>query len=224
MRALILISLVACTGEKAAESTGESVFDQGDDPVSESGCPADVPEDYLFLWDCENAEGCSSKLYRYAIGESDASGNISLTEQWFLFNGPDDYCIDTFQIEGEWLDVTPETFDCSSCEGVYEVQWELTESQCGIMWSSLFGDQEPNPEDPQTYSGYLLLDTHTAFRMRNEDYGVLVKAAPGGNDYGRGTAIPTDPNAVGPDETDPNAGEQQAEEYEWTTQPGICLQ
>ena len=199
--------------EELQEDDDTNVDDTADD--SAAGCPSEVPEDYQFLWDCDNAEGCSGKVYRYATGVSTSNGSLTAEEQWFVFEGPGAYCVDRFEISGQASTYDPTTFNCSQCEEIYEVTWRLVDSQCGWNWSSTFADQE---SDEQVYRGYLMFDTHDAFGNRNPDNAMLVIGAPtnGGSyapmpDYGRGTATPT-----GSEDGPP-------EDYEWAS-GGDCYQ
>ena len=205
----LLAGLVACGEEKESETTN-TVFDQegeNEDNVDGSGCPSVVPEEYVYLWDCENAEGCNGKLYRQAEGESFDDGSFELTERWFLFNGPGDYCVDTFQIRGQYDSREPSTFGCQSCEVMYEVYWTMTDFQCEVLWSPFFAEQEPADPERQEYYGYISLDTHGGWDIRSPE--MLVVASPvNGNqyapntNYARGTADPTDPNATPFEEAD----------------------
>ena len=218
-----------------------SLYDQESndtDNVDGSGCPADVPEEYRYLWDCENEEGCAAKLYRYGVGASFDDGSFQVTEQWFSFEGPGAYCVDTFQIMGEWDSREPATFGGSSSEELFEITWEMVESQCQVLWSPLFADQEADNPDTQTYGGFMMFDTHTAWALRNEDYGALLIAAPvNGNqyapnhNYAEGTVTPTGEHEApgGQDDAgqwcceDTLAGEFQPAEYVWAN-GGDCLQ
>lgn len=241
---LSLCSLVACGGEKeSSDEAGNSVFDDnaGDtDNVDGSGCPADVPEEYRYLWDCENEEGCAAKLYRYGVGESFSDESFVITEQWFSFEGPGSYCIDTFEITGEWDSREPGTFGGAGSEELFGITWTMVDSQCQVIWSPLFADQEADDPATQEYGGFMMFDTHTAFGMRNPDppYKALVIAAPvNGNqyapnqNYAEGTVIPTGEHEA-PGAQDENgdwccvdelAGTFQPAEYIWTNS-GDCLQ
>lgn len=228
---ITVAALTACGEDKDSTNTGDAVFDQETDNTDNadgSGCPSVVPEQYWFLWDCENSEGCNGKLYRYGEGESFEDGSFEVTEQWFVFNGPGDYCVDTFSITGQWDDREPSTYGCASCEGMYEVYWEIQESQCGVLWSPFFADQAAETPDGQEYYGYILLDTHGGWDIRNEE--MLVTASPvNGNqyapnfNYARGTATPTYEGATPVGEADPMKEEQQPAEYKWAN-TGDCLQ
>jgi len=229
---LLSLFSIGCSSEKeTGEEEGNSVFDNNDtDGNPSSGCPSDVPEEYKYLWDCENAEGCSGKLYRYGVGSSDEDGNITVTEKWFMFEGPDTYCVDTFEITGSWSPLEPEARGCATCESIYEIDWVMQDAQCGVLWSPMFADQEASAPESQNYGGFLLFDTHGGWDIRNEDYGMLVTGtpvngssyAPNAN-YARGTAIPTYEGATPPEEPDPLIDEQQAADYVWANS-GDCLQ
>lgn len=226
----LFTGLVACGDEKESETTN-TVFDQegeNEDNVDGSGCPSVVPEEYRFLWDCENSEGCNGKLYRQAEGESFEDGSFELTERWFLFNGPSDYCVDTFNIVGQYDSREPSTFGCQSCEVMYEVYWMMTDFQCEVLWSPFFAEQEPSDPERQEYYGFISLDTHGGWDIRSPE--MLVVASPvNGNqyapntNYARGTADPTDPNATPFEEADPMIGEHQPSVLEWSNS-GDCLQ
>ena len=225
--------LIACGTDKETEEEDDTnaLFDNSDsDGNPESGCPSDVPEDYQYLWDCENAEGCAGKLYRYGVGSSDENGDIQVTEKWFMFEGPGAYCVDTFEITGSWSSLEPEARGCATCESIYEIEWVMQDSQCGVLWSPLFADQEASAAETQAYDGFILFDTHGGWDIRNEDYGMLVTGtaingnsySPNGN-YARGSAVPTYEGATLPEEVDPLIEEQQAADYIWANS-GDCLQ
>jgi hypothetical protein len=189
--------VAGCTDEKASDeddSPGSLFEDDTAEPTeSDSACPPEVPEEYQYLWDCE-ANSCDGSLvYHRGVGSSTADGGFSVTEQWFVFDG-NSSCIDTFEIVGSASDYNPSNFNCSNCEEIFEIHWNLVESQCNWNWSSTFADQE---SEEQSYYGFLMFDTHNAFGDRNPDDAVLVLGAPvnGGSyapfgDYGRGTAVP----------------------------------
>ncbi len=225
------IGLVACGEEKESETTN-TVFNQegeNEDNVDNSGCPSVVPEEYQFLWDCENAtDDCSAKLYRHGIGESFEDGSFEMTENWYLFNGPSDYCVDTFKIVGQYDSREPSTFGCVSCESMYEVYWMMEESQCEVLWSPLFAEQEANDPAMQEYYGFIMMDTHGGWDIRYEE--MLAVAAPVNgnqytvnNNYGRGVATPTDPDAAPAGEADPMIDDYQPASFVWTN-TGDCLQ
>ena len=236
-----LLSTFACTTDKDSDTGENSVFDQNNndtDNVDGSGCPEVVPEQYRFVWDCENSEGCAAKLYRYGVGESFADGSFQVTEQWFSFEGPGTYCVDTFSITGEWDAREPATFGGGTAEELFEITWEMADSQCGLIWSPMFADQEADDPVTQTYGGFMMFDTHNAWSVRNEDYEMLLIAAPvNGNEYApnsnyaRGTVTPTDPDHAEPAHQedgnwcceDPLSGTFQAAEYVWANS-GDCLQ
>jgi hypothetical protein len=212
---------MACNYTLVKKDELEDLQQDSDDTIQdtalddEAGCPPEVPTDYQYLWDCENSEGCSAKVYRYATGLSTSDGTLTASEQWFVFEGPGLYCIDKFEINGTASDYDPTTFNCSQCEEIYQVTWRLVDGQCGWNWSSTFADQE---SAEQVYQGYIMFDTHDAFGNRNPDNAMLVIGAPtNGNgyapmpDYGRGTAIPS-----GSDDGPP-------EDYEWASN-GDCYQ
>ena len=226
------LSLAAC-GDKSEDDEGDEDDDgddtggddggegSGDDGGSSTGCPDEVPEEYRFIWDCQ-ADTCDGPmLYRYGVGASDDSGEVAVVEQWFLFNGGSDYCVDTFEVEGDWSPIDPTTFNCSQCERTFEVSWDHTGQDCGVIWGGIFFGQDGQSE-AAPYDGFLMFDTHTAFGDRNEDNGALVVGAPvlGGAyfpqpDWARGTATP--------DGTDPEEPEEYvAEDYVYVNS-GSCL-
>jgi hypothetical protein len=222
MKKWLLLFSLAIGCEKADKETtpqGPSVFDNNDTGGNpESGCPSDVPEKYQYLWDCENEQpgpngACSSKLYRYGVGESTQSGDFTITEKWFSFTGANDYCVDTFQITGNWSTLTPETGGCSTCESIYEVQWTIQDAQCGVMWDPFFADQPSSSPEEMHYTGYLTFDTHEIWALVNEDYGALVISKPTGgtanSNYAFANATPTyDPTSDGKD----NDGDGETDE------------
>ena len=228
---LLTTGMLACGEDKDSETTN-TVFDQegeNEDNVDGSGCPSIVPEEFQFLWDCENTQDdCSGKLYRHAVGESFEDGSFELTEQWYLFNGPGEYCVDTFNIVGQYDSREPSTFGCISCESMYEIYWMMTDSQCEVIWSPLFADQEASNPANQEYYGFVMLDTHGGWDLRYEE--MLVIAAPvngsqyaPNNNYARGTATPTAADATPAGEADPLIDEHQPALYEWSN-AGDCLQ
>lgn len=239
-----MLNFVACNadGDKESDSDENSVFGQNEDDtdnVDGSGCPDIVPEEYRFNWDCENAEECSAKLYRYGVGESFADGSFQVTEQWFKFEGPGAYCVDTFYITGEWDSREPATFGGGTAEELFEITWEMADSQCEVIWSPMFADQEADDPVTQTYGGFMMFDTHNPWNLRNEEYRMLLIAAPvngsqytPNSNYAQGTVTPTDPDhalAMSEDAAgdwcceDPLAGTFQPSEYVWTNS-GDCLQ
>lgn len=239
---LSLCSLIACGSEKETDDDENAVFDENSDDtdnVDGSGCPEIVPEEYRYLWNCENEGDCSATLYRYGVGESFDDGSFQVTEKWFSFDGPGSYCVDTFQIMGEWDSREPATFGGSTAEELFDITWEMTDSQCQVIWSPLFADQEADDPNTQTYGGFMMFDTHTSWELRNPDYGALLIAAPvNGNQYAtnfnyaeNATVTPTgDHEAPGAQDEndqwcceDTLAGEFQPAEYVWTN-GGDCLQ
>lgn len=212
------LSLAACGDKDDSEDDDGGGDDSGDDGGGEgggegsgddggttTGCPDEVPEAYRYIWDCQ-AETCDGPmLYRYGVGSSDASGEIAVVEQWFLFSGGGESCIDTFEVEGDVSPIDPTTFNCSQCEETYEVSWDHSGQDCGVIWGGIFFGQDGQSEEAP-YDGFLMFDTHTAFGDRNEGDGALVVGAPvlGGSyypkpDWARGTATPTG-SADGPPE------------------------
>ena len=213
----VFLSLFAC-GDKQSDSA-----DNGGS-VNNSNCPDEVPEELRYTWDCLNEDCGGSTLYRLGSGASIANGTISLTEQWFMFDGVQP-CIDTFEITGVESDTNPELFGCSGCERIFEVQWTLTDMQCNINWGSTFAEQE---SEEQVYVGYLLLDTHhrvsfdeTVPFERYEDNLVVISAAPVNiaqnayssiPDYAAGVATPSGEDGIG-----------VPEEYSYSSN-GTCYQ
>ena len=70
-------------------------------------------------------------MYRVGSGVAIDNGNLSMTEQWFVFDGIQ-HCIDTFEITGVESDTNPDVFGCSGCERIFEVTWTLTDMQCNL--------------------------------------------------------------------------------------------
>jgi hypothetical protein len=198
----LFMSLFAC-GDKVSDSAESGV------EVNNSNCPNEVPEDLRYTWDCQNVDCGGSTVYRLGSGASIADGTISMTEQWFVFDGIQP-CIDTFEISGIESDTNPDVFGCSGCERIFEVTWTLTDMQCNWNWSSTFADQE---SEDQIYIGYLLLDTHHRVSFdedvpfeRYEDNLVVISAAPVNMaegvyasiaDYGNGIATPSGEDGIG---------------------------
>lgn len=229
------LGLAAC-GDKADEDEDEEGSDDtggddgggegsgegsGDDGGTTTGCPDEVPEEYRYIWDCEAASCDGPMLYRYGVGSSDASGELAVVEQWFMFNGGGDSCIDTFEIEGDWSEIDPTTFNCSECERAFEVSWEQTSQDCGVIWGAIFYGEDGQSEEAP-YDGFLMFDTHSPFGNRNPDEAALVVAAPvlGGSyypkpDWARGTASPT--------ATDPESGDEYVSEDFVYVNSGSCL-
>ena len=104
----------------------------------------------------------------------------------------------------------------------------MTDLQCEVVWSPFFADQESSDSQYQEYYGFISLNTHDGWDIREPE--MFVAAAPvNGNqyapnpNYARGTADPTDPNATPFEESDPMIGEHQPAIYEWSNS-GDCLQ
>jgi len=219
MRLAVLISLglvVSCSSKgdddddddddasAEGDDTGGSIFPD-DSGSSDDGCPDEVPEEYQYLWDCENNSCDGYLVYHHAVGESTES-DITAVEEWFVFSGGGEWCKDTFEITGDVSQINPETYSCSQCEEIFEVNWTLTESNCGWSWGTTFNDED---NDNQKYYGFLMFDTHNAFGDRNPDDAMLVIGAPVNlskstysllSDYARGTATPTGSNDGPPED------------------------
>ncbi len=226
---LPLCSLLLACGDKSDEEatggTGDDTGSTSDDGGGEGGgdgsdapCPPEVPEEYQYVWDCK-ANTCDggSVMYHRGYGTSEADGSVTFTEDWYMFNPDGTYCMDSFAIAGDAVDIDPATFNCTSCEEIYEVRWEMSSGNtCGLVWGALFVDDEETVEGP--FDGYLMFDTHSAFGDRNEDNKMLVFSAMvsgryyfPNSDYGRGTANPSS-STDGP-----------PQDYEWTS-AAMCLQ
>lgn len=225
--ALPLTLTVACGGDKEADADSGGEADGAESSGGDAGdggaeggaapCPDIVPEEYRFIWDCAlNSCPGGPLIYNYATGESDASGALTVAEQWFVFSAGE-ACVDTFEITGQLSDLDPNELRCSGCEVVYEVEWTMaTGNSCGLAWGGLFIDDNDNVEGP--YSGYLMFDTHTAFGDRNPENAALVVGSPVEGrtaflnpNWGRGTATPAAADqAAGPPES-----------YAWTN-GGLC--
>ena len=216
-----MLFFLACGDKQSDTAAGDTAGAS----VNNSNCPDEVPEDYRYTWDCLSTDCDGSMVYRSATGASISDGSISLTENWFVFDGASP-CIDTFQIEGNAVDMNPDIFGCPSCERVFEVYWTLTESQCGLNWTNTFAEQE---SEDQIYFGYLLLDTHQRVSFdedvpleRYEDNSIIISGAPVNQavgtynpipDYALGTAVPnTADDGIG-----------APEDYVWASR-GDCYQ
>ncbi|MBM76698.1 MAG: hypothetical protein CMK59_14925 [Proteobacteria bacterium] len=186
---MLLVLFLACDKYKIVKV--DEIQDSASTEVDDGACPETVPEEYRYIWDCANDSCGGAMVYRNAVGESLADGSISVVEDWFVFDG-ETPCVDRFEITGAITDINPEVFNCSTCEEVFEIQWNLVDATCGWNWKTSFADQEEPP-----YNGYLLLDTHNSFGQRNPDDAMRVLAAPinNQNQYqileSRGTATPT---------------------------------
>ena len=220
----LLAGLSACSGDdKGSDGTDSggsegSAGDGGGDDGGTDGspCPEEVPEEYQYLWDCAAAtcDGGVFAVHR-GVGSTNESGLLSTTEQWFLFWSEDEYCIEEFELGGPTSSYDPSSFNCSGCEEIYQVEWEMTsDNACGLAWGGVFIDDTDNSDGP--FSGFLMFDTHNAFGGRNEDNKMLVvSAAVSGSsyypnaDYGRGTAFPSS-EVDGP-----------PQDYEWASN-GSC--
>lgn len=184
-------------------------------------CPSDVPAEYRDSWDCQ-ASTCGDggvMLYHAGVGASDAGMSLDVLETWYLFwqeGGSPTHCTDSLQISGEESSYSPDTFECDSCELIFDVSWTVqSDNGCGIPWGSLFIDDPGDTSGP--FQGVIMLDTHTAFGDRNADDAVIVYGAAfdesyyyKDNDYGRGTATPT------------SAADGPPEDYSWASSGG-CL-
>ena len=215
--ALLLPFAMACSGHTSDKAEDTSSDDTGDTSTLPP-CPDEVPEAYRDLWDC-SATSCDGgpMVYHTATGTSDDAGAITVTEQWFVFDSREDYCVETFEITGQASSYDPATFKCSQCEEIYEITWEMSSGNaCGLIWGKVFIDDKDNTDGP--FSGYVMFDTHNSFGDRNPDDAMLVISAPvDGNhyypdfNYGRGTASPTS-GVDGPPES-----------YDWVSN-GACWQ
>jgi hypothetical protein len=215
--------LAACGGEKGEEggaaggsdtaADGASDGGDGGGDGSSSGCPDEVPEQYRNVWDCDVNTCDGTLFYHIGSGTSTADGQITLTEQWFMFTGPGEWCTDTFEMTGTLSDYDPATFNCSECEEVWQIRYELTTgNSCSLIWGSLFYGDDGKELEEGPERGFMLFETHNAFGSRNEDNGMLVISAPILGDYyypdinyGRGTATPS---------TDTDGPPQ---DYEWVS-------
>ncbi len=203
---ILCLILVGCgDGKEDDTDDGNSVFSETTDSgeiASDSDCPSDVPEQYQYSWDCL-ASSCPGGwlMYRNGIGESTADGRLAVEEKYYIFTTTQS-CVDTFSVAGIHSDYNPSNFNCSNCEEIFEIYWQLTDSQCkdtmGWTWKSTFGDQESATDE---YYGYLMFDTHNAFGDRNPENNILaigaaVDSAEGSYspmmDYARGSATPTE--------------------------------
>ena len=208
---MVFLSL-GCGVQLADEKNNtDSGVEEDTDPVVEnlSDCPDVVPEQYRYVWDCQNANCNGSMVYRYGVGSTSSDQSISIEEKWFIFEGGGNYVIDTFQLEGELSEINESTFGLANLEENYEIWWEMSEQQSNWNWSKTFAEQE---NEEQRYYGYILIDTHTTLTQeRNPENAVMVSAAPVNqtpdgafydliNDYARGTATPL---------------EEEGEEYQW---------
>ena len=219
---LVFLSFIACSDKQT-----DSGFVDGEE-VNNSNCPNAVPEEFRYTWDCLNVDCGGSTVYRLGSGSSLADGTITITEQWFVFDGIQP-CIDTFEISGIESDINPQLLNFPPSPHTnrgFEVMWKLTDSQCNLLWKSTFADQE---SDEQEYFGYLFMDTHsrTSFNEedpleRYEDNFVVVGAAPVNSaeneyapipEYASGSATPTTADtAIG-----------VPEEYSWSSS-GSCYE
>jgi hypothetical protein len=187
----VLFFLLACDKYKIVKV--DELEDSAASEVDPGACPDSVPEEFRYVWDCASDTCGGSMVYRNATGESNADGTITISEDWFVFDGAEP-CIDHFEITGVITEINPEAFNCATCEEVFEVEWDLTSATCGWNWKTTFADQEEPP-----YYGFILFDTHNSFGQRNPDdamrvIGVPVNDSGGGqllSEYGRGTATPT---------------------------------
>ncbi len=187
-------------GPGGGTATGSTTSSGGTGSTTGDGCPDEVPEEYRYLWDC-HATTCDggTKVYHIGEGSSDASGNITTSERWFMFESSGLTCIETFDINGTASPYDPETFKCATCEEIYEVTWQMTSgNDCGLLWGYTFIGDKSVEKGP--FNGFLMFDTHNAFGDRNEDDGMLVVTAMlttdqsayyQDRDYGEGTASPT---------------------------------
>ncbi len=221
LSSIFLTTMVfACSGDDKGQSTdsGAAADDSG---AAEDGgvegwpagqnCPDDVPEEVAGLWDCE-LNSCETKddviVYKLGTGTSTAE-TISLTEEFWVFNRDREWYVDTFTIEGELPDdgTNVSTFNCDSCEEIWQYQRVLTESQTGYGWTNTLNDKG---NESGKFNGYMMFDTHTAFGDRNPDDAALVYAvhfdsdwddwSKGRSEWGRGTATPTGSEDAPPEE------------------------
>jgi hypothetical protein len=198
-----VLALGCAAGDKdGGDGPGDDTGGGGDDGGMSSTCPDEVPDAYIYTWNCA-ATGCEGgrQVYHHGLGASEPDGSFSVTEDWFMFwDGGDSHCIETFEITGTLSGLDGEQLNCSGCEVLYEAEWTmLTNNECGLNWGSVFQDLDDESNLVGPFEGYVMLDTHNAFGGRNEDNGMLVFSAinVSGNSYlldssyGRGTATPT---------------------------------
>ncbi len=235
--AMLLMPLLACSGDDKGETDSGGGDDGGsgevDDPLWDGEkCPDEVPDGYEDLWSCRSGCGGDEVMYHQAVGESFEDGSFAVTESFFFFDPSReesdeeplethemDWCFDTFEITGTPSEYTVDTFNCTTCETIYDVKWDMTtDNQCLLLWGSLFFGKDYRDKEPP-YNGVILMDTHNSFGDRNPDDAMIVYGYPiaGSNyydvhngDYGRGTATPTS-------ETD---GPPEA--YEWAS-GSVCF-
>ena len=170
---LAVLGLLGCNG---STETDDSDTDTDTDTAPDFH-PL-VPEEYRYLWNtegCETDDGMGATVYRYAVdGRSDGE-KFSVTEQWFWFfpeEGWDADCVDTFTMTGDLASFDYGQLGCSGCEEAYQVTRTLTESNCSINYSTLFGYEEP--EDITVFEGVLMFDSFTPNEQPNEDNKMLV--------------------------------------------------
>lgn len=221
MSIFLFTMLFACS-DKAGDTASNG---ENEEASNGSNCPNAVPEEYRFTWDCLSTDCDGSMVYRYAQGSSNDSGTLNMQEQWFVFDGVEP-CIDTFQIEGVASDINPENFGCTTCERIFEVYWNLIDSQCNLNWSKTFAEQE---SDDQSYYGFIMMDTHHRVSFdegapleRYEDNVINIVAAPVNQAQGVYEPIPT--YATGTANPNTSVDEIGApEDYTWVSQ-GNCYQ
>lgn len=215
----LVMAVLAGTGCKA-DKGGSTGDDTG--YSAEVGCPDAVPEQFRDLWDCtKESDACSegTQVYKYATGSSDASGNLTIEEQWFMFRGLNgdgtlDWCTDTWEIRGTAVDESKFTvlpYDCSTCEEGYDATWtDTTGNNCSLVWGTVFMDPDVKTVDGP-FDGVLMMDTLNEINDEPMPNASIVARFLNGNtvyysnSYTQGATVTPTSDVQGP-----------PEDYEWT--------
>jgi hypothetical protein len=196
-----MVLLALGMGLGCTKSTDDSDIDTDTDTDTAPDYHPLVPEEYRYLWNtegCETNNGPGASVYRYSKDAVSDGSAFSATEQWFWFFSEEGWandCVDTFTLTGSWANFDYGQLGCTGCEEAYEVTRVLSDSNCNMGYSTMFGYEEP--EDISSFEAILMFDSFTPNETPNEDNKMLVISAalvPGVGyfrdvDYARGHAF-----------------------------------
>lgn len=159
-----------------ATATLDGPIDTGDF----SGPHPLVPEEYQWIWNtkepCEmkygGGEGHQVYMHLYE-GESTADGTFSGMEHvyWFFAEaGWAQDCVDTFQVEGEWMDDDYSIYGAYVADEGWKMRRTLVESQCGMSYRWMFSECQVG----DGYCSAMFFDTITPSGNPNMDNKFLV--------------------------------------------------
>ncbi len=158
-----------------AAATVDGPLDTGD----LSGPHPLAPEEYQWIW---NTDGCTTEhggatghqVYMHLYeAESTASGDFSGMEHvyWFFAEkGWAQDCVDTFEIEGTWIQENYSTFGAAVADEGWYIRRTLVESQCGMSYRWMLSSCKVG----DGYCSAAFLDTITPSGNPNIDNKFLV--------------------------------------------------